>query len=229
MSHTLFIFSFWHSFYLTLLSCSQDPTWSCYNLAQCWAPFSLRPPPAAGKAISNAVLRFPLVDSEMPQVTLMTGNASVVWFCVCLVCWGFWVWLFGVFFWGGRGCLVFWVWGFGLFVFFLKPPPKIQSKGHQELILFHTAVLIPKLSIGRWSVPYRSIEWVLHLRLFPWFFWCVMFYGDSGWHSQDKCQDLIVISFDNISSKIGHEKQYFWPCTFLRSESAQDYTAICQK
>lgn len=50
------------------------------------------------------------------------------------------------------------------------------------------------------------------------------------WHFQDKCQNLIIICFDNISVKIYRASQtIFLTLYFLRSESAQDFTAICQK
>lgn len=208
MSHALFIFSFWHSFHFSLISCSQHPIWDCYNLVQCWILSSLSLP--AGKAISNAVF-VPKVPSSSnfcwqrnaSWVTLMAKNVFVVWVFVCL---GFYVCFF-------------------LKKNLLKPMEKV-AKG--LIPLFHMSVLMPKLSTVRWSIPHRSTKQALHLRLFAWWFWCVIFYEGSGWLCQDKCQDLIIISFGNICIKLHRSSDtifltlyFFW--------DLRVHKTICQK
>lgn len=219
LSPALFIFSFWCSFHLSLISCSQHPAWSCYNLVQGQILFSLRPPSAAQKAIRNAVLLL-----EVPSSPSFHWQWNTFWVTLWLMArnyfdvWGF---LFPCLFWG-------WFPPAPPFFFFKKKHlPKPMANVIKGWCFFFILVSwSQKLSTVRWSIPYRSIEWVLHIWLFAWCFWWVIFYRDLGWHSQDKCQNLILISFDNIASKIHRSSEtnfltlYFldiWECTRIHS------------
>lgn len=96
------------------------------------------------------------------------------------------------------------------------------------IALSHITVLIPELSTAGWSIPYSywvNITLSTFCLKFPRYYilW-------RPWHFQDKCQNLIIISSDNVSVKIYRASQtIFLTLYFLRSKSAQNFRAIHQK